>query len=115
MTPAKKTGPLKVRSRSETVGGYLAAVRPDARAALVKLRKAIKAAAPSATEGISYQVPTFKLGGHPLASYGAATAQGAFYVMSTGVLRAHAAALKGYELGKGSIQFSPEKPLAQRL
>ena len=44
MTPAKKTGALKVRSGSETVEDYLAAVRPDARAALVKLRKAIKAA-----------------------------------------------------------------------
>jgi uncharacterized protein YdhG (YjbR/CyaY superfamily) len=35
--------------------------------------------------------------------------------MSTGVLRAHAAALKGYELGKGSVQFSPEKPLPLAL
>jgi uncharacterized protein YdhG (YjbR/CyaY superfamily) len=115
MTPATKTGPLKLRQRSESVDDYLAAVRPDARATLNKLRKAIKAAAPEATEGISYQVPTFKLDGHPLVSYGAATAHCAFYVMSTGVLRAHAAALKRYELGKGSVQFSPEKPLPAAL
>jgi len=115
VTSAKKTGPLKLRQRSETVEEYLAAVRPDARAALVSLRKAIRAAAPKATEGISYQVPTFTLDGHPLVSYGAATAHCAFYVMSTGVLRAHAAALKGYELGKGCVQFSPEKPLPTAL
>jgi uncharacterized protein YdhG (YjbR/CyaY superfamily) len=78
MTPAKMTGPLKLRQRSETVDDYLAAVRPDARATLNKLRKAIMAAAPSATEGISYPVPTFKLDGHPLVSYGAATAHCAF-------------------------------------
>src|SRR5687767_7650792 len=95
--PVKKTEPLKVRARSDTVDQYLAAVRPDARAALMKLRKAIKAAAPAATEGISYQVPMFKQDGHPLVSYGAATAYCAFYVQSPSVLRAHLAELKGYE------------------
>jgi uncharacterized protein YdhG (YjbR/CyaY superfamily) len=113
--PTKKTQPLKVRARSETVDDYLAAVRPDARAALTKLRKAIKAAAPEATEGISYQVPMFKQDGHPLVSYGAATAHCAFYVQSPGVMRAHAAELKGYEVGKGSIQFPPDKPLSAAL
>jgi uncharacterized protein YdhG (YjbR/CyaY superfamily) len=113
--PVKKTEPLKVRARSDTVDQYLAAVRPDARAALMKLRKAIKAAAPAATEGISYQVPMFKQDGHPLVSYGAASAHCAFYVQSPGVLRAHAAELKEYELGKGSIQFAPNKPLPAAL
>ncbi len=113
--PAQKTGPLKVRERSETVDAYLAAVRPDARTALMKLRRAIAAAAPEATEGISYQVPTFKQDGHPLVAYGASTAHCAFYVMSTGVLNAHAAELESYELGKGSIQFPPDKPLPAGL
>jgi uncharacterized protein YdhG (YjbR/CyaY superfamily) len=113
--PAKKTEPLKVRARSETVDDYLAAVRPDARAALMKLRKAIKAAAPTATESISYQVPMFKQDGHPLVSYGAATAHCAFYVQSPGLMRAHSAELKGYELGKGCIQFPPDKPLPAAL
>jgi uncharacterized protein YdhG (YjbR/CyaY superfamily) len=107
--------PLKVQARSETVDDYLAAVRPDARAALMKLRKAIKAAAPEATEGISYQVPMFKQDGHPVVSYGAATAHCAFYVQSPGVMRAHAAELKGYEVGKGSIQFPPDEPLPAAL
>jgi uncharacterized protein YdhG (YjbR/CyaY superfamily) len=115
MTPIKKTGPLKVRQRSETVRDYLKAVRPDARAALTKLRKAIQAAAPEATEAISYQVPTFKQDGHPLVGYGAAATHCAFYVMSTSVLRAHAAELRDYELGKGSVQFAPDKPLPATL
>lgn len=109
--PVKKSAPLKIRARSETVDDYLAAVRPDARAGLMKLRKAIKAAAPEATEGISYQVPMFKQDGHPLVSYGAATAHCAFYVQSPGVMRAYAADLKGYDVGKGSIQFPPNRPL----
>jgi uncharacterized protein YdhG (YjbR/CyaY superfamily) len=112
---AKKTQPLKVRTRSETVDEYLAAVRPDARAALMKLRKAIKAAAPEATEGISYQVPTFKQDGHPLVSYGAATTHCALYVQSPAVMRTYAADLEGYDVGKGSVQFPPDKPLAAAL
>lgn len=111
----RKTGPLKVRQPSETVGEYLAAVRPDGRAALLKLRKAIKGTAPEATESISYQVPTFKKDGRPLVAYGAAATHCTFYVMSTGVVRAYASELKGYELGKGSIQFLPDAPLPAAL
>jgi uncharacterized protein YdhG (YjbR/CyaY superfamily) len=44
---------------AKDVGGYLASIPKDARAALGKLREAIRAAAPEATEVISYQVPTF--------------------------------------------------------
>ena len=53
----------------ETVDDYLAAVPEDARAALDKQRKTIKAAAPKATEGISYQVPDFKVDGKPLVGF----------------------------------------------
>ena len=45
----------------ETVDDYLAALPKDVRDALGRLRKTIKAAAPKATDGISYQVPVFKL------------------------------------------------------
>src|SRR6266511_2577112 len=54
-------------SRKETgmaaptgVEEYLAALPEESRAALEKLRKTIKAAAPEATETISYQMPAFK-------------------------------------------------------
>jgi len=97
------------------VDGYLASIPEDARAALGKLRTAIKAAAPGATEVISYQVPTFKYRGRPLVSFGAAKEHCSFYIMSPGVVEAYAADLEGYVLGKGSIQFSPAKPLPAPL
>ena len=43
-----------------SVDDYLAALPEEPRVALEKLRKTIKAAAPGATETISYQMPTFK-------------------------------------------------------
>jgi uncharacterized protein YdhG (YjbR/CyaY superfamily) len=109
-TAAKRYG------RHETVDEYLAAVPEDARAALNKLRKTIKAAAPKATEGISYQVPVFKLDGKPLVGFGATAAHCSFYVMSTSdAMRRRLRELKGYKLGAGSIQFAAGKGLPTAL
>jgi uncharacterized protein YdhG (YjbR/CyaY superfamily) len=86
------------------------------RAALAKLRALITAAAPTATEGISYQVPVFKLNGKPLVGFGAATAHCSFFLMSTtDAMRARLAELKGYEVGGGSIRFPAKKPLPAAL
>jgi uncharacterized protein YdhG (YjbR/CyaY superfamily) len=115
--PTRRTTrkPTKKTATRQTVEDYLAAQPKSARAALTKLRKAIKAVVPTATDVISYGVPTFKYDGKGLVAYGAATAHCTFYLMSTGVLRAHAAKLKNYDLGKGSIQFSANKPLPPSL
>ncbi|HEY6203068.1 MAG TPA: DUF1801 domain-containing protein [Candidatus Limnocylindria bacterium] len=101
---------------TKTVDQYLATLPKDKRDALAKLRAAIKAAAPGATEGISYQVPVFKLDGKPLVGFGAATAHCTFFLMSTSdAMRARLAALKGYKLGGGSIQFPADKALPASL
>ena len=106
----KPAAPLK------TVDKYLAGLPKDQRDALAKLRAAIKAAAPGATEGISYQVPVFKLDGKPLVGFGAATAHCTFFLMSTTKeMQARLAALKGYKLGGGSIQFPADRPLPTTL
>jgi uncharacterized protein YdhG (YjbR/CyaY superfamily) len=106
----------EIEGASETVDEYLAALPKDARVALGKVRKAIKAAAPRATEGISYQVPVFKLDGRPLVGLGAATAHCTFFLMSTSIaMRARLAELKNYKVGGGSIQFPADKPLPATL
>jgi uncharacterized protein YdhG (YjbR/CyaY superfamily) len=48
---------------AKTVDQYLASVPKEARATLENLRKTIKAAAPKATEAISYQMPMYKQNG----------------------------------------------------
>jgi uncharacterized protein YdhG (YjbR/CyaY superfamily) len=114
----KQTG-MRGRGPVRDIDDYLAAVPEEARASLEKLRKTIKSAAPKAVETISYGVPTFKLDGRPLVAFGAATKHCTFYLMSTKALEAHASELKGYKLGKGSIQFefdsSLPAPLVKRL
>ena len=102
-------------TRAVTVASYLAAVPKDARAALVKLRKAIKAAAPQATEGISYGMPAFKHQG-PLVYYAAFKDHCSFFPGSVAVMRRFAAELKDYDTtGKGTIRFPAKKPLPAAL
>ena len=106
VTPAKANKP-------KTHDDYLAAVMEDKRAALQKLRKAIKTAAPKAEECISYQVPAFRLNGRFLVAYAAATNHCAFYPGST--VKALKDELKGYDTSKGTIRFPAGKPLAAAL
>jgi uncharacterized protein YdhG (YjbR/CyaY superfamily) len=64
----------------------------------MKLRKAIKAAAPKATESISYGMAGFKYNGKRLVYFS--------------YWKDHCAL---YGVGKGTIKFSADKPLADRL
>ena len=111
--------PATKSARAESVDGYLAALPEDMRAALERLRKIIKAAAPGTTEVISYRVPIFKLQGHPLVGFGAAGSRCSFYVMSSSLIpklaRARAGELKRYVVRGATIHFSPDKPLPAAL
>ncbi len=103
-----------MKTAPETIDDYLAALTPDKRAALEKLRKAIKAVVPHAEEGISYQVPTFRLDGRPLVHFGAAKDHCAFYPGAYPIA-ACAAELARYDTSKGTIRFDPKKPLPAAL
>ena len=100
--------------KSRTIDEYLARLSADKRAALEKLRKAIRGAAPRAEERISYGVPAFRLGGRFLVGFGAAANHCAFYPTGTAIA-AHRADLAGYDTSKGTIRFQPKAGLPARL
>lgn len=110
--PSKDAGG---RSRATDLQAYFASLSADKRAALQKLRGAIRAAAPEAEEGFSYGLPAFRLGGRPLVCYGALTHHCSFFPMSPAVIRAHAKDLKKYKTSKGTIRFAPDRPLSASL
>ncbi len=64
-------GRSKGKAKPETIDDYPARVSSGQRAALNRLRKAIRAAAPRAEECISYQLPAFRLDGRMLVWFGA--------------------------------------------
>ena len=99
---------------AEDVDTYLAAVPQDARTALEKLRALIRAAAPAATEVISYQMPAFRLQGRLLVAFAAFKNHCSLFPGSS-VMEAHKDELKGYDISKGTIRFPPGKPLPAAL
>ncbi len=97
----------------KTFEGYLAVLSADKRAALEKLRKVIRAAAPKAEECISYGVPAFRLNGRFLVALGAGADHCSFYPGSA--LQAFQQDLKRHDTGKGTIRFEASKPLPAAL
>jgi uncharacterized protein YdhG (YjbR/CyaY superfamily) len=73
--------------KPRTIDQYLARVGGDLRAALERLRKTMKAAAPKAEECLR----------------------------STSTVEADATELEGYESSTGTIRFQPDKPLPATL
>jgi uncharacterized protein YdhG (YjbR/CyaY superfamily) len=95
------------------VDEYLADVPKEARATLEKLRKAIKAAAPRASEVISYQMPMYKQNGM-LVGFAAFKDHCSLFP-GPAVIKAHQEELKGYKTSKGTIRFPSDKPLPAAL
>lgn len=88
---------------------YLAKLGPDKRATLEKVRKAIRAAAPGAEEGLSYGMPAF-IQGKPIAGYSASAAHCSYFPMSGAVTAALEADLAAYQVSKGGFRFPIGKP-----
>ncbi len=106
--PTKKATP-------KTVDDYIAAAPKDERATLKKLRSTIKAAAPKATEGVSYGMVGYKQNGERLVYFAYWKAHIALYGTSGLFIKAHAAELKPYVQSKGTLQFPADKPLPYGL
>jgi uncharacterized protein YdhG (YjbR/CyaY superfamily) len=100
---------------ASAMDAYLARLDADKRAALEKLRATIKAAAPDAVEGQSYGLPAFKLNGKPLVALGASPKHCAFYPMSGNTIEAFKRELAGFQTSKGTVRFTPDKPVPASL
>lgn len=105
-TSSRRGGP------AANVDAYLAGLPEQQRAALEKIRAAIKSAAPKAAEGISWGMPGYKHHGY-IGGFAAFKGHLSFFPGST--LAAFKKDLKGYETTKGSVHFTPEHPLPTAL
>jgi uncharacterized protein YdhG (YjbR/CyaY superfamily) len=94
-----------------SVTQYLSWQNAEQRATLDRLREVIASAAPDATEGISYSMPAFLLGGKGLVCYAAFKDHYSLFPMSGAVVEKHAAELGDRVTGKGTIQFRYDERL----
>ncbi len=90
---------------------YLAALPADRRAALEHVRSVVAALVPDAEEGRSYGVPAFIYAGRPLLGFSAAKRHLSLFPFSPAAIEAVKDRLEGFDVAKGTIRFSPEKPV----
>ena len=98
-----------------SIEDYLAALPEEQRAALEKLRTTIRAAAPLATEKISYAMPAFEQDGRFLVSYAAFKDHCSLYPASTAIMEALGDELEPYFSGKGTLRFRADDPIPTAL
>lgn len=106
--------PLRRAPAPKTVDEYMARVPPKFRATLQRLRETIQAAAPGAEEVISYRMPAFRQNGM-LVYFAAFDEHCSFFVGSPKVRRQFSAESKPFVAGKGTLRFTPERPLPAGL
>ncbi len=101
--------------KPSSVDEYIAALPEGPRAALKKLQKTIKAAAPQATETISYQMPTLKLDGRFLVSYAAFKNHCSLFPWTETMVEEFGDELQPYLSGKGTLRFTVDAPMPATL
>src|SRR3989304_9105837 len=101
------------KSSPRSIDEYIERYPENIQVILQKIRLTIKRAAPDAKEAISYQIPTFKLGGN-LVHFAAFAKHISFFPTSSGIAK-FKKELEGYETSKGTIRFSIGKPIPYEL
>ena len=94
---------------NNVIDEYIARFEPEVQEKLNEIRDIIKAAAPDATEKISWQMPTFHLH-YNLVHFAGQKSHVGFFPGASGVEK-FAERLTEYKTSKGAIQFPYAKPL----
>jgi uncharacterized protein YdhG (YjbR/CyaY superfamily) len=105
---------VSVRTAPKDIDDYIAGFPVGVQKLLERIRKTIQKAAPDAVEAISYQIPTFKLGGKNMIHFAAFKNHIGLYPAPRGVADFKDELAK-YEGGKGTMQFPLDKPIPYDL
>jgi uncharacterized protein YdhG (YjbR/CyaY superfamily) len=92
---------------------YLDGLPQEQREALARVRAVVAGVAPEAQEGVSYGMPAFLYAGRPLLGFRAAKKHLSVFPFSPAAIEAVEDRLEGFDLSKGTIRFSPDRPLPE--
>ena len=95
-----------------TVQNYLEKITPNQRAEFVRIKEIVKQVAPNVEESISYGMPAFKYKNRPLLYFGVFKDHMSIFPGAPVEIKDK---LKGYKLGKGTVQFTEEKLLPEAI
>jgi uncharacterized protein YdhG (YjbR/CyaY superfamily) len=101
------------KSSPKNIDEYIERYPKNIQLILQKIRRTIKRAAPDAKEAISYQIPTFKLGGN-LVHFAAFAKHISFFPESSGIAK-FKKELEAYETSKGTVRFPLGKAIPCEL
>ena len=93
----------------KNIDEYIARFPQEVQVKLRKMRSTIRKAAPQARETISYQIPTFALGGN-LVHFAAYKNHISFFPTSSGITKFQKE-LSAYEMSRGTVRFPLDKPI----
>ena len=100
-------------SSMSAMDDYLAGLAPAQREALENVRVVVARVVPEAAEGVRYGMPAFLYAGRPLLGFRAAKRHLSVFPFSPAAVETVRDRLEGFDLSKGTIRFSPEKPLPE--
>jgi uncharacterized protein YdhG (YjbR/CyaY superfamily) len=103
-------------ARPATVHEYIADFPPPVRRVLRSVRSTIRRALPGADEAISYNIPTYKIGGRVVIYYAGWKEHYSIYPSTGRLVAAFKDELAPYEVsGKGTIRFPLSAPIPRTL
>lgn len=103
------------RRERNPVDAYIAKHPPDVQAVLRRVRSIIRKTLPAAEETISYQIPTYKLGGNYVVYFAGWKRHWSLYPVTDQVRAALGPALDAYEISKGTVRFPLDRPVPASL
>jgi uncharacterized protein YdhG (YjbR/CyaY superfamily) len=103
------------KTRFTSVQAYIASKPKETRTALECVRKAIRKAVPRAEEGLSYQIPAYRLNGVPVLYFAGWKEHFSLYPASDALVAAFKRELAPYERSKGTIKMPLCEPVPVNL
>ena len=99
----------------KSVDEYIASLPPETHLPLRRVRAVIKKALPKATEGISYQIPVYKVGGRMVLYFAGFKTHYSIYPATAKLLKAMKKELTPHLHSKATLRFSYDESVPTHL